>query len=890
MVAVKQLPSTRSNLEVRGRKFHLDYKESKPPGTFAGFIFLCSNETFPDLESRVFGLPLAHLSSVRAIKLGMPLFLFNYSTRCLCGVYEAASDGGLNLDPWAWQNIEVRKLGKPPVSRYPAQVRVNLKFKCSPLDEEIFRPVLDLVDGHKFRLELRVDQVKQLLNLFSVPEESFGDRSKKWMQSTGIGTYLPDSPHSTFKSDSDCYSECSSRGTYCVEDDWIEDEKAGKTGSQMYLAYGNSEPYLNYELSQLSLNDAGSTKCELIDENPEDNLQPDVCAPSGMPFLLHGSDAVASYRQQSAAKNSNPVSASDTRASQFEIEKEAESSPYIPVCIPSPYLGCKVCVSVPTQPRRSEQKKLAASALSSRQGHNLEKHGMVSNFRPQKSSQQQYPVYLQGPQDGHVLQPVPGSVHDSNHAAIVLPPLLLSPFGQGFSLVHPQFNGVDQIEQGQAAMNIPQMHAGRYQNFYGQLPVLLLPRVPPSLPLFAGGFAEELHINILQFTRLTRPSVERQLFEEAAIDSIRSCVRTVWPDADVEVFGSFATGLCLQHSDVDLAIVNAPLLPSLANMTTSQASSFLLRELGLSLKASKCCDSYKVIANASVPVLKCYCRPIVNISDPSFWVPSVAMDITVGAIKDSNYEWDDGLGDPHVRRLGYQQHMGGAARQYVLGKIRELPALAPLVLLLKSFLHHRGLSNVYLGGLGSFSLTLLVAFYLEGAPLSDVPSTEIIDDDIFSSYKCDRANRSLGEYYVRKAANAIEKVLSFWDVVVEASLGKLLLGFLLTFGFERDLAREKIVLKGMDGSPGGIFKRDSKHIAVWIDDPLRPGVNIAAGSFGIRGVQAAFKEMHCALLSGQLLTTPLHCDEQHCQDLDVFGQLSRLSWLLIDGGDHYEKE
>ena len=35
------------------------------------------------------------------------------------------------------------------------------------------------------------------------------------------------------------------------------------------------------------------------------------------------------------------------------------------------------------------------------------------------------------------------------------------------------------------------------------------------------------------------------------------------------------------------------------------------------------------------------------------------------------------------------------------------------VLLLKSFLHHKGLSNVYSGGLGSFSLTLLVAFYLE---------------------------------------------------------------------------------------------------------------------------------------------------------------------------------
>lgn len=35
------------------------------------------------------------------------------------------------------------------------------------------------------------------------------------------------------------------------------------------------------------------------------------------------------------------------------------------------------------------------------------------------------------------------------------------------------------------------------------------------------------------------------------------------------------------------------------------------------------------------------------------------------------------------------------------------------VLLLKSYLHHRGLNDVYTGGLGSFSLTLMLVFYLE---------------------------------------------------------------------------------------------------------------------------------------------------------------------------------
>ena len=35
---------------------------------------------------------------------------------------QATSDGGLNLDPYAWENTEQTKFMKGPESRYPAQV------------------------------------------------------------------------------------------------------------------------------------------------------------------------------------------------------------------------------------------------------------------------------------------------------------------------------------------------------------------------------------------------------------------------------------------------------------------------------------------------------------------------------------------------------------------------------------------------------------------------------------------------------------------------------------------------------------------------------------------------------------------------------------------------
>ena len=49
-----------------------------------------------------------------------------------------------------------------------------------------------------------------------------------------------------------------------------------------------------------------------------------------------------------------------------------------------------------------------------------------------------------------------------------------------------------------------------------------------------------------------------------------------------------------------------------------------------------------------------------------------------------------------------------------------------------------------------------------------------------------------------------------------------------------------VFLKGVNGNPGGIFKRKDRHCALWIDDPLRPGVNVGAGSFRMVHVQVKF--------------------------------------------------
>ncbi|TYH97876.1 hypothetical protein ES332_A12G271200v1 [Gossypium tomentosum] len=131
--------------------------------TVGGYIFVCNNDTMEEnLRRQLFGLPPRYRDSVRAITPGLPLFLYNYSTHQLHGVFEAASFGGTNIDPTAWEDKKC-----PGESRFPAQVRVITRKICEPLEEDSFRPILHHYDGPKFRLELNIPEALSLLDIFA---------------------------------------------------------------------------------------------------------------------------------------------------------------------------------------------------------------------------------------------------------------------------------------------------------------------------------------------------------------------------------------------------------------------------------------------------------------------------------------------------------------------------------------------------------------------------------------------------------------------------------------------------------------------------------------------------------------------------------------------------
>ena len=62
------------------------------------------------------GLPSQHFSYVKNVHPGLPLFLFNYSDKKLHGIFEAASTGQMNINPYGWTTDGAER------TLYPAQV------------------------------------------------------------------------------------------------------------------------------------------------------------------------------------------------------------------------------------------------------------------------------------------------------------------------------------------------------------------------------------------------------------------------------------------------------------------------------------------------------------------------------------------------------------------------------------------------------------------------------------------------------------------------------------------------------------------------------------------------------------------------------------------------
>ena len=209
------------------------------------------------------------------------------------------------------------------------------------------------------------------------------------------------------------------------------------------------------------------------------------------------------------------------------------------------------------------------------------------------------------------------------------------------------------------------------------------PRAPPKCWSSSGRYDGTdlelmLHEDLIDFWHAFRPTRAEADARAELVSRVKRVVRSSLGDgAEIVVFGSFASGLYLPESDVDLMCTGAGLKHA-SKPRRVQA----LQKLGRALRSvSWPVRELEVVDRARVPIVK-------------------FVDGATGVAVDIGIETAD----------------GSAAHQLSFSASREWPAYGVLVLALKRYLNMRGLHDTFTGGVGSFLLQLLVICSLQHPP------------------------------------------------------------------------------------------------------------------------------------------------------------------------------
>ncbi|ESN96028.1 hypothetical protein HELRODRAFT_163054 [Helobdella robusta] len=293
------------------------------------------------------------------------------------------------------------------------------------------------------------------------------------------------------------------------------------------------------------------------------------------------------------------------------------------------------------------------------------------------------------------------------------------------------------------------------------------------------------------FCKCMEPTETANKERENVVTRIRAAVESCIDPVKVEVFGSFKTGLYLPSSDIDIVVFHkCPVTP--------------FDILKKALVEAQVCDEDKILVlyNATVPIIKLMDRQT-----------DVKVDI------------------------GFNIDNATKSAIFITASLNQWTPMKSLLLVLKQLLIDKDLNEVYSGGISSYSLTLLILYYLE---LTIHPNSV--------------TSKSL-------------------------SPAALLLDFLEYFAYRFDYRTF-----GIGVSPCCLLHKPFVSDALVIRDPLCPSNDVARGSYRFSCVQSAFKEaynkLHMSLQQQQQHQQPvinsscsgssiLGCIIRECCDLEM---------------------
>ena len=197
------------------------------------------------------------------------------------------------------------------------------------------------------------------------------------------------------------------------------------------------------------------------------------------------------------------------------------------------------------------------------------------------------------------------------------------------------------------------------------------------------SFTVRLHEELLDFCSYVSPKPAEQSMREELIGRLDAMVKEAFPNSPnvhMKPFGSYATKLYLPISDIDLVLFGVD-EPRFASGEKGKNSP--LGVLERVMRSKQNASYLEHISGARIPILK-------------------LTDKATGVKVDICYNIEGGL----------------RAAEFIVHMQHQMPALRPLTLFLKYFLHCRILNDTYKGGIGSFMLQLMLINHLQGLQLA----------------------------------------------------------------------------------------------------------------------------------------------------------------------------
>ena len=385
------------------------------------------------------------------------------------------------------------------------------------------------------------------------------------------------------------------------------------------------------------------------------------------------------------------------------------------------------------------------------------------------------------------------------------------------------------------------------------------PAAPPGPPRCYFEEAQPLQLPaapaLAALDRCLHGFVRRTMQQAQQVDApalammarVQAEVAELWPGASVSCYGSRATGLACATSDVDLVVLGVPGLEGYGGVSSgggppSSEMEAQLRALELLRRRLDAISGVTStsIQKSTVPIIALTASPqdaAAAAAAAAATATATAAGTEAGAGAGASAGGSAGSGSVELHldiSLYTSRHCGLLAAQHVRCLHQALPALQPLVLVLKELLRRHQLKTAYTGGLSSYALTVMAAHFLLDA---SAPGG-----------RGGRARPPLVTHEPPLPPGAPEPA---------PTLATLLLSCLHFFGEVFD-AKAHAVCAGYGGvddlALGGFTLRAHRALEAFelhpllVCDPVSPTNNVAKGCYRIAQIQKVFRQAAAAAI------------------------------------------